>query len=95
MSKKFKIAHINEQGVNLIIAPLDSAFDSKTTSQQREFTNWLQANAQSAGLAGSVIPVWLSGRQMKFIAPQNYHAFFRSISWNFVLSNLNKEITCK
>lgn len=94
MSKKFKIAHINEQGTNLIITPLDSGFNTKTTAQQNDFINWLQSHARAAGLAGTVVPVWLSGRTMKFIAPPSYHPFFRSISWDFVLVNINKELSC-
>ncbi|NIG79450.1 hypothetical protein F3J34_38510 [Klebsiella sp. Ap-873] len=94
MSKKFRIAHIREQGVDLIIAPLDSSFNNKTSLQQNDFIEWLQLNAHSAGLAGTVVPVWQSGRSIKFIAPQGYHPFFRSISWNFIITNLNKELTC-
>ncbi|MFV8869116.1 hypothetical protein [Serratia fonticola] len=94
MSKKFKIAHIREQGVDLIITPLDSSFNTKTLHQQRDFIDWLQLNAQSAGLAGTVVPVWKVGNSMKFIAPQSYHPFFKSISWNNIISNINKELTC-
>lgn len=92
--KKYKVAHIREQGVDLIIAPLDSSFNHQTSHSQHQFIASLQAYAESAGLAGTVVPVWLSGRSMKFIAPQGYHPFFRSISWNWVVTNINRELTC-
>jgi hypothetical protein len=94
MANKFKIAHIKEQGVDLIIIPLDSSFDYKTQNDQIETVGALQMYASSAGLAGKVVPVWLSGRNMKFIAPPNWHPFFKSISWDFIHMNINRELTC-
>ncbi|MFY9327136.1 MAG: hypothetical protein WAO76_03830 [Georgfuchsia sp.] len=90
---RYKVAHIREQGVDLIIIPLEGSFDHKIASEQQEIVGELQIRAQSAGLAGKVIPVWEtdSGR-MGFIAPQNWHPFFRSLSLNSVVGNLNKEI---
>ena len=91
---KYKIAHIREQGVDLIIVPLDSSFNSKSTQTQSEFIDSLQGYASSAGLAGTVVPVWLVGRSMRFMAPQGFHPFFRSINWNWVIGNINRELTC-
>jgi hypothetical protein len=94
VSNRFKVAHIKEQGVNLIIVPLDSSFDHKPESDQHETIEALQVCATSAGLAGGVVPVWRSGNSMKFIAPPKWHAFFKSIHWDFVMVNINKELTC-
>jgi hypothetical protein len=94
MSNKYKVAHLLEQGVNIIIVPLESSFGSKTSSQQNEIIQSLEICASSARLAGGVVPVWLSGSSMNFIAPPNQHAFFKSISWDFVMQNINKELTC-
>jgi hypothetical protein len=91
---KYQVAHIRHQGVDLIIAPLDSSFNNQSGHAQQKFINSLQGYARSAGLAGTVIPVWLSGRTMKFIAPSGYHPFFRSISWDWVSANINRELTC-
>lgn len=90
---KYKIAHIRQQGVDLIIAPLDSSFGNKNTSSQKAFIQTLEVYAHEAGLAGTVVPIWLSGRQINFIAPRPWHPFFRSLSWNDVLRNVNKELT--
>jgi len=90
---KYRIAHIREQGVDLIIAPLDSSFGNKSSSSQNLFISSLEMYAHRAGLAGTVVPIWLQGGKMNFIAPRPWHAFFKSISWNDVLRNINKELT--
>lgn len=90
---KFKIAHLREQGVDLIIVPLESAFGQKSTREQSEIIASLQVGAASAGLAGKVIPVWRTGHSHRFIAPPNWHAFFRKLGWNQILANINKELT--
>lgn len=91
---KYKVAHLREQGQNMIIIPLDGSFEHKTSSQQSEIIDSLQLCASSAGLAGTVVPVWQYGRQTRFIAPKPWHPFFKSLSWNDVIRNLNKELTC-
>lgn len=90
---KFKIAHLREQGVDLIIIPLDEDFGHKHSSEQRQIIAELQAGCVGARLAGTVVPVWIAGRQMNFIAPERWHPFFSSLQWNQVLANLNKELT--
>lgn len=91
---RFKIAHIREQGVDLIIVPLDSSFGNKTQSEQSETIASLQLCASSAGLAGKVVPVWREGSSHRFIAPQQWHPFFKSIGWNQIMASINKELTC-
>lgn len=89
---RFKAAHIREQGIDLIIIPLDSSFHHKSQQEQTEIIDELQMRANAAGLAGTVIPVWTVGDRMGFIAPQNWHPFFRSITRDAIYMNLNKEI---
>ena len=91
---RFKIAHIREQGVDLIIVPLYSSFGYKSRNEQDEFIGALQVCATSAGLAGTVVPVWREGSSQKFIAPHNWHSFFKTFGWNDILRNINKELTC-
>lgn len=91
---RYKIAHIREQGVDLIIIPLDSSFGNKSETDQHEIISALQACASSAGLAGAVVPIWREGSGHRFIAPSNWHPFFKSFSWNDVMRNINKELTC-
>ncbi|KVT50701.1 hypothetical protein [Burkholderia ubonensis] len=91
----FQIAHIREQGVDLIIVPLDAAFGNRTSTAQRETTDALQRATVSAGLAGTVVPVWpASGGRMRFLAPHGFHPFFRSIDLGWVMANINRELIC-
>lgn len=90
---RFKVAHVREQGVDLIIAPLDSSFGRKSNEEQNAIKAELQLRAKSAGLAGTVVPVWDGGGgRMAFLAPHNYQPFFRSLSLPQVLASLNREI---
>ena len=74
----FKVAHVREQGVDLIIVPLDAQFGRQTPDQQIRDTGMLQVHANSAGLGGTVVPVWDSGNgRMAFRAPDKWHPFFR------------------
>ena len=93
MSNAFKIAHIRQQGVDLIIVPLDEAFGRKNETEQHEIIAALQIAASSAGLAGTVVPMWLNGGRTKFIAPQPWHPFFRGLGWNQLLANCNRVLT--
>jgi hypothetical protein len=91
---QFKVAHLREQGADMIIVPLDSSFGSKPSDVQHDIIGDIQAHSRSAGLAGTVVPVWDSGGgRMAFIAPRPWLAFFRSIGLHFVLRNLNREIS--
>lgn len=90
---RFKVAHLHEQGQDLIIVPLDSNFGHKAEDDQQEAIGELQMHAAAAGLRGHVIPVWDSGGgRMAFIAPQNWHSYFKSINLQYVHQNLNREI---
>jgi hypothetical protein len=88
----FKVAHVREQGVDLIIIPLDSNFGAKSQSEQHGAISELQVRASSAGLAGKVVPVWDNGGRMAFIAPPNWHPFFKDLNLGFVAQNLNREL---
>lgn len=92
--RKFQIAHIHEQGQDLIIIPLEDRFALLTAEQQDDEVAILQRGATSAGLKGVVVPVWQSGGQMHFRAPQPWHPFFRSIDAAFIAANINRELTC-
>jgi len=90
---KYEVAHIKEQGVDLIIIPLDHSFRFKSGQDQEATISELQARASSAGLAGTVVPVWDNGSgRMEFRAPRNFHSFFKSIGLDFVAVNINKEL---
>lgn len=91
---KFHIAHIREQGEDMIIIPLESSFAFKTQHEQFAIKNSLQSCAAAANLKGIVVPVWQEGNVMKFIAPINWHPYYRSLSWNAVIAMRNKTLAC-
>jgi hypothetical protein len=90
---KLRIAHLHEQGQNIIVVPLDSNFGHRTSDDKSAIITELQARALGAGLAGTVIPVWETGGRMHFIAPRPWHAFFQSLSIADVVRNINKELS--
>jgi len=90
---RFRVAHIREQGVDMIIIPLDSSFGSKSNNDQNLIRRDLENRSHSAGLAGSVVLVWDAGAgRMGFLAPPNWRPFVESINLEFVTRNLNMEI---
>ncbi|NHQ83189.1 hypothetical protein HA051_16615 [Chromobacterium vaccinii] len=90
----FKVAHIREQGIDLIITPLNSSFGRQTDQEQQDVIATLQMCASSAGLKGTVVPAWQEGGRVRFIAPTRWHPFFKSINWNYIVQNINRELTC-
>jgi hypothetical protein len=89
----FKIAHLKQNGVDLIIVPLDSSFGDKPTEDQNAIQVELQVRAARAELAGTVVPVWERFNRFYFIAPAPWRAFFKSITMAFVVKNLNRTLT--
>lgn len=76
---QYKIAHVKEQDVDLIIVPLESHFGNMSSQDQNVTIKALQLHASEAGLRGTVVPVWDSGGGcMAFLAPQQWHSFFGS-----------------
>jgi hypothetical protein len=91
----FDVAHIHKQGQDMIIIPMNRSFGNMTHQQQAEQTALLQEYAASAGLAGTVVPVWdAGGGRMAFLAPKPWHPFFRSINLRFVAINVNRRLSC-
>ena len=93
-ANEFNIAHIREQGQDIIIIPLDSSFQSKTQSQRNQIIFALQLCARSAGLAGRVVVMWEHNSNVMYIAPQQWHSFFNSIDLVWVAQNINRTLTC-
>ena len=89
---RFKVAHVHEQGQDMVVVPLDDSFDHKSNEAQIEITRELQLHSARAGLNGTVVPVWNKSGRMAFIAPKAWHQFFKSISLHTVFANINKEI---
>jgi len=91
----YRVAHIHKDGQDMIIIPLDSAFDLSGENQKRAELDRLQGCATAAGLRGAVVLVWQSASgAWNFIAPTPWHPFFRSITMAFVTAHLNRTLPC-
>lgn len=92
---QYDIAHIREQGNQMIIVPLDHSYGYKSNQEQNDICSALQVCATSAGLAGRVVTVWdAGGGRMGFLAPTPWHPFFSSISLQDVFASINKTLKC-
>lgn len=91
---KIRVANFRQQGVDLIVVPLDRSFDFKTEADQRNAILEIQLHAKAANMPGTVVPVWDGGGgRMKFIAPKNWHPFFKSIGLPQIMRNVNRELS--
>lgn len=91
---KYDVAHIREQGQDMVIIPVDAAFTRKSASDQDDIHNSLQYAASDAGLKGNVVLIWNTGRQVGFRAPRQWHPFFKSPGiWQLVMRNINRTLT--
>jgi hypothetical protein len=89
-----KLAHIREQGQDMIIFPLDHRFGQLSQQEQQEELQGLENRAHAAGLAGHAIAIWdAGGGRARFIGPRQWHAFLQGKSLRWVLANLNKQIS--
>lgn len=92
---RFQIAHIREQGQDIIIVPLDRSYGYKSNQEQLQIKNAIQLSASAAGLAGTVVPVWDGGAgRMAFIAPTPWHRFFQGLSLPVIGRMINRELVC-
>ena len=55
------MAHLREQGQDMIIVPLDRAFGSQSPQDQDGPITEIQLRAHAVGLAGTVVFVWDGG----------------------------------
>jgi hypothetical protein len=90
----FKVAHIHEQGNDIIIVIVNPSFRFMPHEEQNAGINVLQACATSAGLAGIVVPVWQDGNTFGCLPPTKWLPFFESLTWPDILRNINGELRC-
>ena len=89
----FDVAHIHEQGQDMLLFPLANDFGLKTQAQQNAVLAELQMRARSAGLAGQAAAVWESQGRTWTLGPEPWRSFLGSIDLGFVLANVNREIS--
>ncbi len=91
---KYEVAHIREQGQDMIIFPLEARYGHLSQADQERELDVLQLEANRAGLRGAAVAVWdAGGGRMASRGPHQWQAFLQSISLPFVRANLNKVIS--
>jgi hypothetical protein len=90
----FQVAHLQHQGHDLIIVPVDRSFGGRSPSEQSRIQEAFQRSAATAAIPGVVVPVWedASGR-MAYRAPPPLHDFFKSIDMVYVATALNRSLS--
>lgn len=93
---KFKVAHLNAKGVDLILVPLASAFGQLKRLDQEKAIKTLQHYAAAAGLRGFVVPIWDKGAgKAEFLAEKQLLPILQNFSLAVVQQNLNRELSVK
>jgi hypothetical protein len=86
----FQVAHLQRNGEDIIIVPVDRAFEKRSPTEQARIQEAFQRSALSVKIPGVVVPVWegTAGR-MAFRAPPPWHEFLKSIDMVYVATALN------
>jgi hypothetical protein len=90
----FHVAHLREQGQDIIMVVVSSSFGHRSTQEQIELQADLQRCATAAGLAGTVVPVWEVGGRLHSLAPHEWRSYFQSLNWEYVRQNVNRRLSC-
>lgn len=88
----FKVAHIREQGQDMLLFPLSGNFGMKGPKDQDKVLAELQARAKAAGLSGRAVAVWEIGGRTYSVGPDPWKRFLSSISMAYVLKKVNTSI---
>lgn len=86
----FQVAHLREQGVDLIIVFVAEHVSRIPDNEKQALATALTLCAHGAGLAGHVVLVWRGG----FFGNRNFHAFFRDAPYDALVANINKRLNC-
>jgi hypothetical protein len=91
---KLNIAHIREQGQDMVIVQLDRSYGYKSQAEQNQIRNTIQYHAATAGLAGTIVTVWdAGGGRMGFIAPAPWRAFFSRLDLHTIACSVNRTLS--
>jgi hypothetical protein len=91
----FDVAYFSHKGQTVTLVVVEPSFAAMPAAEKDRACVALQTCAQSAGLGGTVVPVWddHSGR-LRFWAPPEWHPFFGSMTWQNVADNINGKLQC-
>jgi hypothetical protein len=89
----FKVAHIKEQGQDMLLFPLSGNFGLKSPQDQTAVLATLQARAKGAGLPGHAVAVWEIGGQTHSIGPDAWRGYLSGLSMQFVMKHAKLSIS--
>jgi hypothetical protein len=94
MSKKiYKVAHIREQGKDVIIIPISNINNDLTNEKLNEIRRIFQTHAIKTKLSGDVCLVWEFNNKLCALAPPQWKTFCASLNMRIVKQYINKELT--
>jgi hypothetical protein len=91
---QFEVAHIQEQGQDIIIVIVSPSFHSQDADTQMQIYTEIEACARSAQLGGGLVLVYNQGLRFAFYGPRLWHSFFQSVDKDWVASRINGKLTC-
>jgi hypothetical protein len=90
----FEVAHIREQGENVILIVVSPSFGSRSSSAQAATHTALEIAAHRAGLAGGVALVWDNGGRVMTYGPRQWAGYLQGLSWPYIAANVNRTLRC-
>src|SRR3954466_5290205 len=90
----FQVAHLQRDGKDVVIVPVDRSFGKRSPAEQARIQEAFQRSAAASDLPGVVVPVWEdSTGRMAFRAPPPWHEFFKTIDMVYVATALNRSLS--
>jgi hypothetical protein len=93
MMPRYEIAHIREQGQEILLFALNQSFGHQSEKDQLAALDEFSRRCRGANLRGSVAILWPAGAQTRFIGPQNWHHYLGSINLAYAISRRNRWIS--
>lgn len=91
---KTRLAIFKHQCQEIIVVPLDCSFEERPAWQRKKALDDLRKSTVKAGLVAPVAAVWRVGSKLRFVAPNEWHPFLGTLTWNTIISNLSFAIDC-
>lgn len=92
---KFPVAHLKEQGQDLVVIFVSSAMRYKTLQERQATLEDFQASSLAAGLAGTAALAWEFGSRLEYFCAPAFQTFFSSLSYEDLTANINRTLTAK
>src|SRR5215213_4584440 len=79
----------------LIVTIVSPAFGKLAENDQRMKMARLQICAETAGLSGTVIPVWKNEDTYEFLTPPEFAEFLTNLQWTEILGRIKGTFSCE